>query len=179
MSARPLSHLVGLSLTRLSWLLAILGSLTITGLALMLVTSIVARKLLDWQVTGDHELVRMFGAVAVSLMLPWCTISGGHVVVDLFTEGLPGWAKGVLARLGYLMLGLMAALLAWRTGVLVQATIASHAFSPMLAWPLWVFQAAMLPGLVLSGLNALFVSVWPGVLLLAATDTEFLTEVGE
>lgn len=179
MPTRPLSETAGQALTRLSWLLAILGSLTVAGLALMLVTSIVARKLLGWQVTGDYELVRMFGAVAVSLMLPWCAVSGGHVVVDLFTNALPGWAKGLLDRLGFVLLAAMAGLLAWRTGVLVATSMASHVFSPMLAWPLWIFQAAMLPGLVLSGLNALFVALFPDVRLLAATDTEFLTEVGE
>ncbi|MCB1389023.1 MAG: TRAP transporter small permease [Rhodobacteraceae bacterium] len=179
MPSRSPTDLTGHLLTRLSWLLAILGSLTICGLALMLVTSIVARKLLDWQVTGDYELVRMFGAVAVSLMLPWCTVTGGHVVVDLFTARLPGWAKGLLDRAGFLLLAAMAGLLAWRTGVLVQSTIVSRSFSPMLAWPLWIFQASMLPGLVLSGLIALFMAAFPGLRLIDSEDEQFLSEAAE
>lgn len=178
MPARPLSERTGQGLARLSWLLAILGSLMVCGLALMLVTSIVARKLLDWQVTGDYELVRMFGAVAVSLMLPWCTVSGGHVVVDLFTARLPAPARGLLDRAGFLLLAAMAGLLTWRTFVLVQTTIVSRSFSPMLAWPLWMFQAAMLPGLVLAGLIALYMAAFPG-LSLGDEDEQFLSEAAE
>ena len=73
----------------------------------------------------------------------------------------------------------MAGLLAWRTGVLVQSTIVSRSFSPMLAWPLWIFQASMLPGLVLSGLIALFMAAFPGLRLIDSEDEQFLSEAAE
>ena len=144
--------------------MAIMGTLIITGLAVMLVITIVARKMLGWQVTGDHELVRMFGAVAVSMMLPWCHIVGGNVVVDLLTTGVPKPIRDLMDRIGSLLLAAVMMLLAWRTGVLVQGSLASGSFSPMLAWPVWIFQFAMLPGLIMTGLSALYVALAPGAL---------------
>lgn len=155
---------VGRFLGRTSWVLAILGALIITGLAVLLVVTIFARKMLGWQVTGDHELVRMFGAAGVSMMLPWCHLVGGNVVVDLLTVGLPKSVRDLMDRFGSVLLAAVMLLLAWRTGLLAQGSQAAGSFSPMLAWPVWIFQVAMIPGLLLTGINALYVAVAPGAL---------------
>jgi len=56
----------------------------------------------------------------------------------------------------------MAALLAWRTGVLAVGSHASGAFSPLLTWPVWLFQALMVPGLTLTALCGFYVALAPG-----------------
>lgn len=164
MTPTPFADPLGRWLSRLSWAMAIAGTLVITGLAVMLVVTIFARKLLGWQVTGDHELVRMLGAVGVSLMLPWCQIVGGNVMVDLFTSNLRKGGRDTLDRIGSLLLAVMMGVLAWRTGVTVLASLANGSFSPMLAWPIWIFQMAMLPGLFLTSIGALYTALAPGAL---------------
>lgn len=153
---------LGRMLVSLARGLAVLGIAIIAGLAVMLVVTIVARKLLGWQVTGDHEIVRMFAAVSMSLVFPWCHMTAGNITVDLLTSALPRGTTRALDRIGSVLLGGMAALLAWRTGVLAVGSHASGAFSPLLAWPVWLFQALMVPGLTLTALCGVYVALAPG-----------------
>lgn len=157
--------------------LAVLGVAIVSGLAVMLVVTIVARKLLGWQVTGDHEIVRMFAAVSMSLVFPWCHLTAGNITVDLLTSGLPRGATRALDRIGSFLLGAMAALLAWRTGALAAASHASGAFSPLLAWPVWLFQALMVPGLILTALSGFYVALAPGAM--SARETHGAETGGE
>lgn len=155
----------GRALGRTSLVLAVLGVLIICALACMLCVTIVARKLLGWQVTGDHELVQIFAAVSMSMLFPWCHLNGGNVIVDLLTSGLPRRVNRGLDRIGSLLLGVMALILAWRTGLLVEQTLARGTFTPLLAWPVWVPQALMIPGLLLTGVVGVYLAFAPRALL--------------
>lgn len=150
----PFADPVGRALGGVSMVMAIVGVLVICGLAGMLCITIFARKLLGWQVTGDHEIVQILAAVSVSMLFPWCHLTGGNVIVDLLTSGLPARANRALDRTGSLFLGLMALLLAWRTGLLVEQTMARGTFTPLLALPVWIPQAMMIPGLLLTAIVA-------------------------
>jgi TRAP-type C4-dicarboxylate transport system permease small subunit len=157
----PFSDAFGRTLGRTGLVLAALGVLIICAMAIMLCVTIVARKLLGWQVTGDHELVQVFAAVSISMLFPWCHLVGGNVIVDLLTSGLPRSANSLLDRLGSLLLGIMALVLAWRTGLLVEQTHARGTFTPLLAWPIWIPQALMIPGLLLTFVVGVYLAVVP------------------
>ena len=154
----------GRGLARVSMILAVVGVVIISGLACMLCVTIVARKLLGWQVTGDYELVQVFAAVSLSMLFPWCHLTGGNVIVDLLTSRLPQSVNIVLDRIGSLLLGLFALLLAWRTGVLVEQTYARGSFTPLLAWPIWMPQALMIPGLIVTGVVGCYLALAPQAL---------------
>ena len=151
----------GRALGRTSLVLAVFGVLIICALAVMLCVTIVARKLLGWQVTGDHELVQIFAAVSMSMLFPWCHLTGGNVIVDLLTSRLPDAANRALDRVGSLLLGAMALILAWLTGLLVEQTYARGTFTPLLAWPVWIPQALMIPGLLLTGVVGVYLALVP------------------
>jgi TRAP-type C4-dicarboxylate transport system permease small subunit len=151
-------------LYRLSLAAAIVGGLIVVGLAVMLVVSIASRKLFLWQVSGDYEIVEMASALAVSLLFPWCQVAGGNVAVDLLTARLPGRWNAALDRIGSALLGAVILVLVWRTGVLALSTLKIGAFSATLAWPVWIWQALMLPGLLLTAANAFFTALVPGAL---------------
>jgi TRAP-type C4-dicarboxylate transport system permease small subunit len=157
----PFADALGRALGRISMVMAIVGVLIICGLAGMLCITIVARKLLGWQVTGDHEIVQILAAVSVSMLFPWCHLTGGNVIVDLLTSGLPRRANRALDRIGSLLLGLMALVLAWRTGLLVEQTIARGTFTPLLALPVWIPQAMMIPGLLLTAVVGVYLALSP------------------
>jgi len=144
--------------------LAIAGIGTLCAVALMLTFSIVLRKLFATQVPGDHEVVRMASALSVSMMLPWCQITGANIMVDLLTSKMSERVNRRLDQIGCLLLGLMTLLLAWRTGLLAMESHRSGSFSPMLAWPIWISQALMLPGLILTALNSFYVALQPGAM---------------
>ncbi len=157
----PFPDAVGRVLGRVSLFLAVIGVLVICALACMLCVTIVARKLLGWQVTGDHELVQIFAAVSMSMLFPWCHLAGGNVIVDLLTSRLPAGVNRALDRVGSLLLGAMALILAWRTGLLVEQTHARGTFTPLLALPVWVPQALMIPGLLLTGIVGIYLALAP------------------
>lgn len=151
----------GRGIARIAMVMALAGVLVILGLACMLCVTIVARKLFGWQVNGDYELVQVFAALSMSMLFPWCHLTAGNVIVDLLTSGLPRRANLMLDRIGSLLLGAVALLLTWRTGVLAQQTYAHGSFTPLLAWPLWVPQALMLPGLFLTAVSGFYLAVMP------------------
>lgn len=163
-SAPVFSDALGRTLHAVSKVAAVLGGLILVGLSAMLCITIFSRKVFLWQVAGDYELVQMFGALAGSLLFPWCAIVGGNVVVDLLTAGLPKGLNRALDRFGYLLLGAMTLLLAWRTGVLAVESRDSYSISAMLSWPLWVWQALMVPGLALTGIISLYMALAPRAL---------------
>lgn len=152
---------IGRALGRVSVVLAILGVLIICGLAVMLCVTIFARKMLGWQVAGDHELVQIFAALSMSMLFPWCHLTGGNVIVDLLTSGLPRPVNKILDRIGSLLLSLVALLLAWRTGLLAEQTFARGTFTPLLAWPVWIPQVLMLPGLLLTFVVGTYLAISP------------------
>jgi len=144
-----------------SRVMAIGGGLVCVALAVMLVVTIFSRKVFLWQVTGDYELVQMFGAVAGSLFFPWCLLVGGNIIVDLFTAGAPERFNRALDRLSSLLLATIALLIAWRTGVQALQSESSGAISPMLSWPIWVFQMTMLPGFLVTAAVGVYLAVSP------------------
>lgn len=155
---------IGRFIARAAMVLAIAGVAIICVLACMLCVTIVGRKLFAWQVSGDHELVQIFAALSVSMLFPWCQITGGNVIVDLLTSGLNRQVNNILDRVGSLLLGAFAFLLAWRTGILAEQTFARGTFTPLLAWPVWLPQALMIPGLVLTGVTGMYLAFVPRAL---------------
>ncbi len=160
----PFPDAIGRMLGRTAFILAIVGVLIISALAVVLCVTIVARKLFGWQVNGDYELVQVSAAVSISMLFPWCHLTGGNVIVDLLTAALPRHVNRALDRAGSFLLAMMALVLAWRTGLLVQQTMAHGTFTPLLAWPVWIPQALMLPGLLLTTVVGVYLALAPRAL---------------
>src|SRR6185436_11746998 len=76
---------LGLAIQALSAWAALLAGALLTAIAVMSVTSIVQRSLGLQPLQGDFELVQVGLAICVTLMLPWCQLQGGNIIVDFFT----------------------------------------------------------------------------------------------
>jgi len=84
---------------RLTGAIALLGGILSLGVALLVVVSVVGRRLggtplgvtFRWlgPVDGDFEMVQMATAVAIFAFLPYCQARRGNIVVDTFTAWLP------------------------------------------------------------------------------------------
>ena len=138
--------------------LATVGGLLLVAVALMSVASIVSRALIGTALLGDFELVQIGGAVAVSSFLPWGQMRGSHVRVDCFTTTLSRGRRAVLDGLGAGLLGVCAALIAWRMLVGAFELHASRETSMLLGVPIWSAYALMIPSFVLLALTAFYTS---------------------
>jgi TRAP-type C4-dicarboxylate transport system permease small subunit len=137
-------------LTRLARVFALAGVASAAAAALMVVISIGARALLGRPIPGDVELTQFGIALCISLCLPWCQLRGANIRVDFFTQRLPVARIRVLDGVGTLLVSLMCALLAWRTGVGALAVQAAQETSMILELPMWWSYASLAPGLALA-----------------------------
>lgn len=139
--------------------LAIVGGLVFVALVIMSIVSITGRKLYAWPVPGDVELLQMCSAFAASTFFAYCHMIGGDVKVDFFTHNLPPRAVASLDAFGSFLIGAFGALIAWRTAAGALSVKEVGETSAILAWPVWIFEALMVPGFVLMALAGFYMSV--------------------
>jgi len=101
-------------------------------------------------IQGDFELVQLGCAVAISFCLPYCQLRRGHIIVDFFTVRASERTRGALDTVGALLLALVMALVAWRTGAGALAMKASNETSMIMGVPVWYAYALMTPAFVLT-----------------------------
>lgn len=133
---------------------AFIGGAILTLIAAMSVCSIVLRSLGFQPIQGDFELVQVFLAGCIALMLPWCQLRGGNLTVDFFTVRMRKKKQRRLDAIGALLFALVMLLVCWRTGAGAVAAKASGETTMILGFPLWIAYATMIPGLLLTGLAA-------------------------
>jgi len=66
--------------------MALAGGLVLVGILVLVVVSVVGRKLFAVPVPGDVELTSVTAAVASAWFFPWCFAVSGDVKVDFFTK---------------------------------------------------------------------------------------------
>jgi TRAP-type C4-dicarboxylate transport system permease small subunit len=137
---------------------AIAGGFVFLALVIMLIVTIIGRKLFNWQVPGDVELVQMGAAFASAPFFAWCHLMRGDVKVDFLTQNLPPRWTNFLDGIGSLLIGLFGALLAWRTSAQALGSAKNGEISAILAWPVWIPQALMVPGFVLLALTGFYLA---------------------
>ncbi len=135
---------------------AMAGALVFVAIVVMSVVSITGRKLVASPVPGDVEMLQMCAAFAAASFFAWCHLAGGDVKVDFFTAKLPARAIHTLDAMGSLLVALFGGLIAWRSAVGALVVREAGERSMILDWPLWLPQAAMVPGFVLLALAGLY-----------------------
>ena len=136
-------------LLALSRLMAIIGGLIFVGLVVMSVVSIVGRKTVGFVVPGDVEVLQMLAASASASFFPYCHLLHGDIKVDFFTPNMEQKKLWIIDAFGSLLVGLFGALLAWRSWAGAMTVKDAGETSMILAWPVWIPQAFMVPGFAL------------------------------
>ncbi len=134
--------------------LALAGGAIFSAITLMSAAS-VAGRLAGRPIQGDFELVQLGCAVAIACCLPYCQVRRGHIIVDFFTLRAADRTRRALDVLGALLLALVMALAAWRTGAGAVAMKASNETSMIMGLPVWYAYALMTPAFALTALAAL------------------------
>ena len=150
-AAGPLGRMLDLA----SRLLALAGGAILCALTLMCVTSIGGR-LIGRPIQGDFELVQFGCAVAIAFFLPYCQLRRGNIIVDFFTLRAQPRTQRLLDALGAVLLALVMALIAWRSGAGTLAMKASGETSMIMGVPLWYAYALMTPAFALTAAAAAY-----------------------
>jgi TRAP-type C4-dicarboxylate transport system permease small subunit len=137
---------------------AVIGGVILIGIALMTLASVLGRVLFSHPIQGDVELVQLSCAVALAAFLPYTQWQGGNIIVDFFTARASRKTQSRLDALGALLLGLVAALVCWRTGVGSRVAYDNQETSMLMAIPIWIPYLLMTPGLLLTAVVSLFIA---------------------
>lgn len=149
----------GSFLLRLARGLAVAGGLLFVGLVVMSVVSIVGRKTLGFIVPGDVEVLQMLAASASASFFPYCHLRHGDIKVDFFTHKLSQKTLWRMDAFGSLLVGLFGALVAWRSWAGAMTVKEAGETSMILAWPVWIPQALMVPGFALLAVAGIYMCV--------------------
>jgi TRAP-type C4-dicarboxylate transport system permease small subunit len=133
---------------------AIVAGLLMVFITLMTVVSVIGRDTIGKAITGDFELSGAACGAAVGLFLPWCQYKRGNIIVDFFTAKASEATVGFLDRAGALVLGIVMAVLAWRTTLGGISAFNSNSGTMMLGFPEWMVYSAIVPGLALTAVIA-------------------------
>ncbi len=176
-------HRIVLGLARL---MALLGGALLTLLILITCLSIIGRAgnsllhamasagvlpglaqgLIDWgigAIPGDFELVEAGMAFCIFAFLPFCTVTGGHASVDVFTNFLPRTANRVLEVLISILVAVVLGVIAVQLEQGMARKISSGQTTLLLQFPVWWAYAISLAGAVVTvviGVYMAFVRIY-------------------
>lgn len=142
-------------LTAMARWMALVGGLLLVCILVLVVVSVISRKLFALPVPGDVELTSVTAAVATAWFFPWCFAVSGNVKVDFFTNRWSSRAIAMLEAVGALLIAVVAITIAWRTSVAVVAIHEAGEISAILGVPTWISYAGMVPGFALLALLAI------------------------
>jgi len=129
---------------------AILAGVLLTVVTLMTCISLLGRNLVGTTLVGDFELSGAAAGAAIALFMPWCQLRRGNIIVDFFTARASSATVRGLDRFGALLLGLVMALLAWRTTLGGINAWRSGSGTMLIGFPEWIVYTAMVPPLALT-----------------------------
>ena len=140
---------------------AFAGGLIFIAQVMMSVVSIVGRKLFNAPVPGDVEVLQMSAAFASATFFAYCHLMHGDVKVDFFTARMTSNRRLLLDTGGSFLVGLLGALLAWRTAVGAISLREAGESSAILDLPVWLAQALMVPSFILLALAGFYMCWHP------------------
>ncbi|NTV85780.1 MAG: TRAP transporter small permease [Burkholderiaceae bacterium] len=135
---------------------AILAGMLLTCITVMTCASLIGRNTTGITLPGDFELTGVAAGAAIALFMPWCQLRRGNIIVDFFTAKASDQTNAKLDRFGELLLGLVFAVLAWRTTLGGLNAFNTQSGTMMLGFPEWVVYVAMVPPFVLTTVIALY-----------------------
>lgn len=134
---------------------ALLAGVLLTVITLMVCASLIGRNTSGWTMVGDFELTASAAGAAIALFLPLAQLRGHNIIVDFFTLKASDGAKALMDRCGAALLGLVMALLAWRSAIGGLSAWQSGSGSMMLGFPEWIVYCGIVPPLALTAVIGL------------------------
>jgi TRAP-type mannitol/chloroaromatic compound transport system permease small subunit len=98
--------------------LALAGAWILLGLSVVTVFDALLRKFLNRPIQGTFEATELLLALVIFFALPYTGLSGGHVVLDLFTNRLSQRAQSIVIGLNALFFAAALVVLSYELGLL-------------------------------------------------------------
>nr|WP_040604341.1 TRAP transporter small permease subunit [Sagittula stellata] len=172
-------HRIVLGLARL---MALLGGAVLTFLILITCLSIIGRAgnsllhgmvgagflpglaqgLIDWgigAIPGDFELVEAGMAFCIFAFLPFCTVTGGHAAVDVFTNFLPRMANRVLEVAISILFAVVLVVIALQLEEGMARKVSSGQTTLLLQFPVWWAYALSLTGAAVAAVVGVYMAI--------------------
>lgn len=132
------------------------GGIFLVALALMTLASVIGRAFFSHPIQGDVELVSLGCAVCVASFLPYTQKQHANIIVDFFTANSSETAQSWMDGFGTLILTISMGLITWRLSAGCLSVKENGETSMLMAIPIWIPYALMLPGLTLTTLVGAF-----------------------
>jgi TRAP-type C4-dicarboxylate transport system permease small subunit len=139
----------------LSRFFALAAGVLLTAVTLMTCASLIGRNTTGWTVVGDFELTGAVAGAAIAMFLPLAQLQRANIVVDFFTTRASESTKAAMDRAGAALLGVMMALLAWRSALGGWSAWQTQSETMMLGLPEWWVYVGLVPPLALTAAVAL------------------------
>jgi TRAP-type C4-dicarboxylate transport system permease small subunit len=110
-------------------------------------------------IRGDFELVEAGMAFCIFAFLPFCTVTGGHATVDVFTNFLPRRVNLVLDAAIAVLFAVVLVTIAVQLQAGMARKMGSGQTSFLLQFPVWWAYAASLFGAVISALAGVYMAL--------------------
>ena len=121
-----------------SYVLAILGGLTLVIVILINFVSILSRIIFLNPLVGDFELVEIGSAIAIASFLPLCHLKKGNVIVDFITAKLNFKKIAFLDCVSSVIYGLIALFFTWRMFFGAKDMYNYQEETMLLQFPIWI-----------------------------------------
>ena len=109
-------------------------------------------------IPGDFELVEAGMAFCIFAFLPFCTVTGGHASVDVFTNFLPRTANRVLEVLISILFAVVLVVIAVQLEQGMARKISSGQTTLLLQFPVWWAYAISLAGAVVTAVIGVYMA---------------------
>ena len=110
-------------------------------------------------VNGDYELVEAGMAFAIFAFLPYCQITNGHAVVDIFTAKMSPTVNRILHSAAAVIFALVLVLIAAQLFGGLQSKLRSGQTTFLLEFPVWWSYAASMLGATVAVLVAVYMAL--------------------
>lgn len=129
---------------------------------------VLMRYLFQTKFSGSGELAGYIFAISTTWGFSYCLFEKTHVRIDFAYQHMPKPLKGLMDWLSLLSLLVFSVLLASKAWMTFMESIEFSSMSTSaLQTPLWIPQLAWAVGFIMFALNAAFLVVYTGLLLLA------------
>ena len=145
-------------LIKIAEISALAGGAVLTGIALLMVYSVVVSSL-GVPMLGDPELVELAAAAAIVGFMPYCQMKRGHVAILVFTSRLSAPLKRFLDVAANTVMTVVIAVFSWRLVVGGFDAFGREQVSMFLQLPRWWGYALMAPSCMVWVVTAICVTV--------------------
>jgi TRAP-type C4-dicarboxylate transport system permease small subunit len=142
-------------LSSLAKICAIVAGMLLTVITLITCVNLILRNTTGDSMAGAFEITAVSTGAAIALFMPLCQARQGHIIVDFFTANASEQTNRLFDQLGAFVLGIVFAVLSWRTVVGCMSAYTAGSQTMLMGIPEWIVYAAMVPPFAISSLIGL------------------------